>query len=216
MKIDMVNQRRETPGVVEYLRQDGEDGIGGIEGMAAVYYDGTRATEYAVGPNIVERISSQAFENTDFSEVVGLWNHDDALVLGRNQSGTLQIQLVESGLFYRIPQLPAARLDLAEAIERRDVFGSSFMFVQDPRSVSVTQENELTVLEVKEIIAVRDVGPATRPAYRGTSVNARTEYVGQVLALHSQKQASSAAADQLEQWRANQRRLLYVQRRLYS
>lgn len=146
---------------------------GTITGYASVFYDGSPGTEFTLGRAggqlYVERIMPTAFDASlaDGADVVGLFNHDPNLVLGRTSAGTMQLRKDTVGLHYEIK---AGNTTIAKDVmkhqARGDIRGSSFGF-------RVT--NEDTIHEdgkhVRQIHAVElvDVGPVTQPAYEGTN-----------------------------------------------
>ena len=140
-----------------------------IDGYASVFYrKGQPRTQYGLGPNMVERIMPGAFDRAlAEDDVVGLFNHDPSLVLGRTSADTLRLRVDKKGLRYEIDQANTQiSRDVSEMQQRGDVIGSSFGFmVNDER---VRQEGNLVVREILDV-SLRDVGPVTFPAYAGTA-----------------------------------------------
>ncbi len=66
------------------VRMDEDNQPSVIEGYAAVYYDGTRETEYELWPGTLERIMPGAFDDRLSDDCRGLFDHKSHLVLGRN------------------------------------------------------------------------------------------------------------------------------------
>ena len=147
-----------------------------INGLAAVYYDGTPATEFKLWDGAVERVMPGAFDSAigERADVLGLWNHDMSLVLGRTSSGTMKLRSNKAGLDYEIdpPDTQAGR-DLPVLLKRGDVKGSSFGFRV---TKEVWRDSEDGKTEIRELHAVelRDVGPVTLPAYTSTTSGVRT------------------------------------------
>ena len=149
-------------------RRDGEEII---EGIAAVYYDGTPRTEFALGDHLVERIMPGAFDEVlkGSGDVLALFNHDRNLLLGRESSGTLEIRSINEGLAYRIvPGSTTVAHDVLEHIARRDVTGSSFSFRPVKETWTEDRARKIDVVEVQEV-ELFDVGPVTMPAYSATN-----------------------------------------------
>ena len=144
-----------------------------IVGYAAVYYDGTSATEYDRGWGFRERIMPGAFDETleKGDDVRGLFNHDPNMLLGRTSSETLRIWSDSHGLAYEITagDTNVAR-DVVSHLKRGDLSGSSFAF--DILDDDMHHEDGD---DIYELIKVRlyDVGPVTFPAYESTEAGVR-------------------------------------------
>jgi len=145
-----------------------------INGLAGVIYNGTPDTQFELWPGGVERIMQSAFDRAVLEDDVrALFNHDPNKILGRTSAGTLRLSVSGKGLEYDIDAPNTAETKaLVEAIERRDVTGSSFSF-------SVTDERwrKEASIEIREILGVElyDVGPVTFPAYEATTATLRKE-----------------------------------------
>lgn len=145
-----------------------------ITGYAAVFYDGTDATQYMLWDDMAERIMPTAFDRAvKEDDVRGLFNHDPNMLLGRTTAGTMRLSVDSKGLRYEIdPPDTAVGRDTATAIKRGDLSGSSFAFV--PTETLIREQDGITI---REILAVElfDVGPVTFPAYESTSAGLRSE-----------------------------------------
>lgn len=157
-------------------------GPGTLTGYASVFHRaGDPGTQYtlASGPGykVVERIMPGAFDRAlrERDDVVALVNHDANLVIGR-VPGTLSLSVDRVGLRYSItlPDSPNGR-NIAEAVRRGDITGSSFSFIPD--EVSYAEEGDLDIVEVRSV-RLFDVGPVTYPAYGATSVSASGDGAG--------------------------------------
>ena len=149
-----------------------EDGSNTIVGLAAVF---DKRSENLGG--FREIIAPGAFDETDMSDVRGLFNHDSNFVLGRNKADTLKLTRTEDGLQYEIdlPDTQTIRDLVLEPIKRGDIDQSSFGFIVG-RGNDDWQEDEEGVL-IRTIHKVRqlfDVSPVTFPAYADTTVGARS------------------------------------------
>lgn len=156
------------PEAVAELRAKGDGKLPAIAGYAAVF------GQYSQNlGGFVEMIAPGAFDRVlrdPNREVLGLFNHEDDMVLGARSSGTLTLAADEVGLSYNIdtPDTTTGR-DLVVLVERRDVTGSSFSFTvaQDGVTWSETEQGyPLRVIE--NVAALYDVGPVSCPAYLGT------------------------------------------------
>jgi HK97 family phage prohead protease/HK97 family phage major capsid protein len=92
-------------------------------------------------------------------------NHDPNYVLGRTGAGTLELELDDTGLKYRVHlgEQQYAK-DLYESVKRGDISQSSFAFTIAEQSWN---ENR-TVRSVDKVATLLDVSPVTYPAYKET------------------------------------------------
>ena len=141
-----------------------------ITGYASIYYQpGDARTQFVMGEQYVERIMPGAFDRalTGNAEVVGLFNHDPSLILGRRSAGTLRMHADNRGLRYEIDAADTQiSRDVVEHQRSRNVIGSSFGFMVDDEHSRM--DGDLYVREIRAV-TLRDVGPVTFPAYDGTS-----------------------------------------------
>lgn len=159
-------------------RSDGQLPL--ITGYGAVFYrEGAEGTQYWLWDNVVERISSGAFNRAiQEDDVRGLKNHDPNLLLGRSSSNTMRLSVDEIGLRYEItpPNTQAGR-DTIEEIKRGDLTGSSFSFLipegGDEWTEAKTAEGAKIHIRTLKDLQVFDVGPVTFPAYSATSTGVR-------------------------------------------
>lgn len=130
-----------------------------IEGYAALYDNETN-----IGP-FRETIARGAFDDVLNNDVRALMNHDPNLVLGRTGAGTLELELDDTGLKYRVHlgEQQYAK-DLYESVKRGDISQSSFAFTIAEQSWN---ENR-TVRSVDKVATLLDVSPVTYPAYKDT------------------------------------------------
>lgn len=139
-----------------------------IEGYAAVYNAVTDLGWFT------EQIEPGAFDGSDMSDVVALFNHDPNFPLARTSSGTLSLELDDKGLKYKF-EAPNTSYgnDLLESIKRGDISHSSFAFtIEKQRWIEEIERPPLRVIE--RIGVLFDVSPVTYPAYKDTSVSARS------------------------------------------
>jgi len=187
---------RRTVGTSVRIRKRAKDDQPVISGLAAVFYDGSEATEYKLWEGTYERILPGAFDRAvKEDDVRGLFNHDANLVLGRTTANTLKLRTNKKGLGYQIePADTTVQKDVREHIGRGDVSGSSFAFVVTDevwRKETIDDEERY----IREITGVRlyDVGPVTFPAYEATSAE-----------LNSANHHDGARAS-FDAWQAEQR-----------
>lgn len=139
-----------------------EDGETEIRGHAAVF---DSLSEDLGG--FREKIAPGAFADSVGGDVLAFWNHNSDIVLGRTPD-TLQVAEDERGLAFSLTP-PAARADLVESIERRDVRGTSFGFqtISDKWEKDEDGDDIRTLLEVRLI----EISPTPLPAYPATDVD---------------------------------------------
>lgn len=121
-----------------------------------------------------ERIAPGAFNysrSQGWPGVIARYNHDDNMLLGTTVARTLRLDLDNIGLLYDV-DLPAARADVYELIQRGDISQSSFAFItdQDEWDVDDTGFPRRTLLSIR----LDDVAPVNKPAYIDTSAGIRS------------------------------------------
>lgn len=103
--------------------------------------------------------------------VMARWNHDDAYLLGTTAAGTLRLNVDATGLDYEV-DVPQARADLFELVQRGDVQRSSFAFRLIDDDWSLTDDGfPLRTLVTGQLV---DVAPVNTPAYMDTSSGLRS------------------------------------------
>ena len=122
----------------------------------------------------VERIAPGFFNKSrgdGWPGVLARYNHDDNMVLGTIGGGTLRLGVDEIGLTYDV-DLPAARGDVFELVQRGDVRQSSFAFVAYEDDWATSDQG----FPLRTLVSGRlmDVAPVNTPAYEDTSVGARS------------------------------------------
>ena len=137
-----------------------------IVGAAAVF----RSYSQNLG-GFVEQIEGRAFDDVLDDDVVALVNHDPNLLLARSGAGSLRLTTDDDALRYEID------LDLSDPdgvsaaakVRSGAMPGSSFSFVvaDDGDSWSLTEQG-FPLRTISRIGRLYDVGPVTRPAYKGT------------------------------------------------
>jgi len=119
-----------------------------------------------------ERIKPGCFRNSLAKDVKCLWNHDRNLILGRTKSGTLMLSEDEIGLKIDcIPPDTEMVRGFMASIDRGDIDQMSFAFLTKTDDWNI--ENGETVRTLIEV-ELKDVSPATFPAYTDTSVALRS------------------------------------------
>lgn len=124
----------------------------------------------------VERIAPGAFNKSrgnGWPGVIARYNHDDNMVLGTIGGGTLRLGVDEVGLTYEV-DLPKARSDVYELVQRGDVRQSSFAFVADLDGDEWAQTDQGFPQRTLTSVRLYDVAPVNTPAYEDTSVGMRS------------------------------------------
>lgn len=99
------------------------------------------------------------------------YNHDDNMLLGTTDAGTLRLGIDDIGLEYMV-DLPSTRADVHELVQRGDVRQSSFAFVVFEDDWTTTDQG----FPLRTLVSGRlmDVAPVNTPAYEDTSVGLRS------------------------------------------
>ena len=149
-----------------------------ITGYGSVFFrDDDPGTQYEPVEGFVERVQPGAFAGiiARGDDVWAAVNHNMENILGRRGGGTLRLAEDDIGLRYwiDIPETTLGR-DTRVQIKRGDFTGSSIGFVPAKDGVRVSKEGGLTVRTITEVARLRDVGPVHTPAFKGTTVSARS------------------------------------------
>lgn len=162
---------------------DGENKGHIVEGLAAVYEQETRIADFF--GEFTEVIRKGAFDETDFSDVRLLVNHDTSgIALARSRRNnksdkpnTMQLTVDKDGVKIK------ADLDtenneqaraLYSAISRGDMDGMSFMFFVAEENQHWTNKNGMDYREILKVDKVIEVSAVNFPAYEGTNINSRS------------------------------------------
>jgi HK97 family phage prohead protease len=124
-----------------------------------------------------EQIARGAFDKTDMSDVIMVFNHDISGVLARTTSGTLTLSVDDTGLRFEF-EAPETTLgnDMLELVGRGDISKCSFKFVVEAdewRYADDKNKLELDERTVKSISKLYDVSLVTYPAYKDTEASVR-------------------------------------------
>ena len=147
-----------------------------VEGYATVFNSPT-----VIGEMFEERIDPHAFDSCVFDDACLLVNHDTSrMALARcrrnTPNSTLQITTDAKGLFIRatldIENNTEAR-NLYSAIKRGDIDGMSFMFTVDGDEWT-DLKTDMPKRTITKISRVFEVSAVNFPAYKDTSINARS------------------------------------------
>jgi len=152
-----------------------EDGKMIIEGYPIVYNE--YAPIWMFREIIRPGAATEALKTAD--EMV-LWDHESAQPMARRSAGTLEAKEDEHGVFIRadVSQTVWGRNGY-EAIKNKVIDKMSFAFTVDRSGENwITEEVEGVKIETREIIkfaGLFDYSPVSYPAYKQTSVDARSK-----------------------------------------
>ncbi len=143
-----------------------------IVGYAAVFNSESR-----ILGDFIEVIEPRAFDDVLRSnpDVVGVWNHNKDMPLGRISDGRLKLSIDAHGLRYELTpdQETTIGRDVTIWVRNRTVQASSFAFAVDRAGGGEVWERAANGIRLRRITKVKildDVSPVLRPAYDGTSV----------------------------------------------
>lgn len=172
MSNDIERRTTVSDATVEYRDMGNGEKKPVIAGYAAVFNSESRNLG-----GFVETIHPNAFDEVlaEGPDVIGVFNHDRNLLLGRTGNGTMKLTKDPYGLRYEIMPNENTSIgrDVIEWVRDRTVVGSSFAFAirrEGGDSWSTDGQRGIRKREVRAIGLLEDVGPVVRPAYDTSSV----------------------------------------------
>jgi hypothetical protein len=144
-----------------------------ITGTAAVYDTWTTIGGGTWG--FREKIDERAFDDSiKNQDIVATFNHDFNMPMARTESKTLEVWSNAEGLHYRFdaPNTTAGN-DLLENVRNGNILGGSIMFSIDKEEWKWSEGAELDERVINGG-TLFEMGPVTMPAYKETSVSARS------------------------------------------
>ncbi len=126
-----------------------------------------------------ETIKREALENTDFSDVVALFNHDRSLIMARNTvsegEGSLSLEVDDIGLKFKFkPTNTSYAKDLMANMRSGIVNKCSFAMFLDYRDTDAVEidwddsDRGYDLHTIRKIERISDVSVVTEPAYQDT------------------------------------------------
>lgn len=161
---------KETRSMAENVefRSDSDSGERFIEGYALKF--DTWSEDLG---GFKETIKRSALENTDFSDVRALFNHNADHVLARSSAGSLVLDVDDIGLRFKakIPNTTYGN-DLAENLRNGNVNQCSFGFCLNDggEEFSYDEKEGIFKRSLRSIKEIVDVSVVTYPAYKDTDV----------------------------------------------
>lgn len=140
-----------------------------IKGYAAIF-----DSKYIMWEGYEETIARGAFDDTDFSDVVALFNHESEFLLARSKdgTGTLTLKVDDKGLYFEF-EAPNTTIgnDVLENVKLGNIRGCSFAFTVSEQKVEDFEDKSClrTILKIGKLY---DVGPVVNPAYEETEIEA--------------------------------------------
>jgi uncharacterized protein len=163
-------EKRIFEGELELRSSKSGKGPGQIVGYAAKY---NKLSQDLGG--FVEKIAPGFFDDVMRQDTCCLRNHGDDNLLGRTDSGTLELELDDVGLRYScdLPDTSTGR-DTAILVGRRDMKGSSFQFSIAMDGDTWNWDGPKPLRTLTKCGRLYDVSPVTNPAYLDTDVDMRS------------------------------------------
>lgn len=117
----------------------------------------------------IETITPEALEGVDLSDVRCFLDHDSSKLLGRTSSGTLKLNVDETGLYFRciLPNTSVGR-DAMELVTRGDLNQCSFGFTVEQDKW--TKGNDIMMRSINKIGNLFEISLVSIPAYDDTDV----------------------------------------------
>lgn len=163
----MSDRERLTRGISGLEVRDASDSqfVGKIGGYAVVFNE---PSENLGG--FIEYVNPDAFDNVDMSDVVALYDHNFANVLGRTSANTLQLDIDKKGLHFSL-DIPNTTLgnDVYTNIRAGNLKGMSFGFTADSDEWGKSTDG-MPQRVIQRVSALYEVSVVTMPAYQETTV----------------------------------------------
>jgi len=123
-----------------------------------------------IAPGAFNRAASRGWPGSGVG-VMARYNHEDNYLLGNTASGSLRLSVDDEGLAYEV-DVPQARADVYELVQRGDIRSSSFAFMAEQDDWSA-DDSGFPVRTLQQV-SLLDVAPVNSPAYLDTSVGLRS------------------------------------------
>lgn len=162
---------------LQFRAEETEDNKMEIKGYAAVF-NSPETYDYT------EVISDKAFEETDMSDVVLRYNHNDSfMVLARTRNKSLELSVDDKGLYMD------ARLQ-DDITEHRNIFNAIKSGLIDKQSFAFTideydYDNDTDTMTITKIGKLYDVSVVDQPFYNATDVSVARNQNNEMLEIRN-------------------------------
>jgi uncharacterized protein len=170
-----------------------------------------------IGDSFIETILPGAFTATladRSNNIRALYNHNADHVLGSTKSGTLKLWESSVGLQFEclLPDTSVAR-DVYALVQRQDVSQCSFGFTVDAENWIPSTNGGLPTRELQSVSCFDVTIACTFPAYKNTSVEARSAMFPAGTAYVDRSAAKAAALSTLPELYVSDEELSQIHRR---
>lgn len=119
----------------------------------------------------IEYIKPNAFDGVDLSDVLALYNHDFANLLGRSSAGTLKLNIDKKGLYFSLA-IPDTTLghDVYTQIKAGNLCGMSFGFTVGDDEWQQSDDG-VPLRFISQFDKLYEVSVVGMPAYQETTVS---------------------------------------------
>lgn len=150
------------------LRSIGNE-LEGIQGYAAVFNQTTDLGWFT------EEIAAEAFNETDLSDVILNYNHNDDIILAGTRNSSLQLQVRDTGLFFDASKIVDTMQgkDVKLLVKEGLITKASFAFSIADGGEEWNERNGKEHRIIRSISKLFDVSLVTFPAYSQTAVWSR-------------------------------------------
>ena len=195
--------------------READDGERIVEGYASTFmqpYELWRMDNYIVK----EQIAPEAFDKTDFSDVIMQYNHEGR-VFARTSNGTLVLSTDDHGLHTRA-NLAGTELGRQVYDEIRGGYTTKMSFgfrvAKDKREdIEDAETGQITILRtILEVAKLFDVSPVSMPANDATAISARALGEGLIAEVAEEIRRREDERRQRERQRQRIRILMEVNR----
>jgi Escherichia/Staphylococcus phage prohead protease len=149
------------------------------DGMTLAGYAAKFNTPTVIANKFREIIAPGAFTRALAAkqDVRALFNHDVNTVLGRTASGTLALAEDSTGLLFLCQLDPSntEHKNIYASVKRQNISEMSFAFLPNGENGEEWRQSKDGLVRTLRDVDLFDISVVTRPAYAGTSVQARSE-----------------------------------------
>jgi HK97 family phage prohead protease len=146
-----------------------------VEGTAIVFSQETVIGKDRFGAEYREVVSPHALDGVDISDTPLKYNHDKAKanILARQRDKSLQVSVDDTGVHFSAEMRSNLGKDVYSAVKAGDISGCSFGFICEKDHIE--KRDNAVVRYIDKIAKLTDLSIVDDPAYKQTSVEARSE-----------------------------------------